>query len=307
MKKLLLILFLATLTISCNNSRKVTSDAKNAMKATMLEVVKNPKDAKIEDVTKMYANNSLCILHFTLTAKNGFGNDVTSKMEYVYILDNSKTYEAYHKIDNDAIFNSELELDKIKKGQIYENLDYDGAIRYLSATFVNNQGRAVGDKVGDVEVNISIPTKTGNWELKNYSDSFGEKTDDNYLILMGKGVFSNSATLNSNLTAILFVDNDSYSFRLFEYGSSPVKDDDASYVTLIKDSEGVIHSMDLTNSGQSAQIRPYSWQNNYIDFIRILRKGGDIIVTMSYNKYGKSDYRFILNVDGFNEAIKYVR
>lgn len=307
MKKLVYLLFLiCTLCVSCSQSQKVSKEATKAMELTIRDLAKNPENVKITNINTVYANDSLCILHFDFTGKNGLGNETTDKMEYLYIVNEGKKYEAFHELGSDSVFIDQSTWEKTKKGTIYEKLGYDDAIRYLAATFTNSQGRAVGDKSQEEEVNIKVPTQTGKWELKYYSDDFGEKTDAKYLVLMGKGVFSNSATINSRLTVVLFVDGDSYSIRLFEYDSSPVKDDNASYVTRIKDSEGTVHEMSLTNSGQSGQIRPYSWENNYDEFVNILKKGGEITVTMSYRNYGQSDYRFKLNVEGFNEAIKYV-
>lgn len=276
------------------------------MEALVKELAKNPESVKIENVNAIYENDSLSILHFDFTAKNGLGMESTDKMEYIYLIQGDKKYEAIHELAADSIYLDNATWEKNRKGNIYENLDYDAALRYLAAIFVNGNGRVVGDKARDQEVKISVPTGTGAWELKRYSDSFGEETNDKYLVLMGDGVFSNSATSNSDLKVVFFIDGESFSFRLFEYGSSPVKDDDSAYVTRIKDNEGNIHDFRLYNSGQSGQIGAYG-KETYDEIVDILKKGGDITVLMSYNDYGQSDYRFKLNVDGFENAIKLVK
>lgn len=312
MKRNFLIMALTTviaiaLAACSSRSQKTSSEAKTSMEALVKELAKDPESVKLENINAVYETDSLSILHFDFTAKNGLGIESTDKMEYVYLIQGGKKYEALHELAADSVYLDNASWEKNRKGTIYENLDYDGALRYLAATFVNGNGRVVGDKSQEQEVKIDVPTKTGAWELKHYSDSFGEETNDSYLVLMGKGVFSNSATSNSELDVVFFVDKDSFSFRLFEYGSSPVKDDDAMYVTRIKDSEGNVTDYRLWNAGQSGQIGSINMANDYAKILDILNKGGEITVIMSYNDYGQSDYRFKLNVDGFNNAIKLIK
>lgn len=276
------------------------------MEAMIKELARNPESVKIENINAIYENDSLLILRFDFTGKNGLGMESTDKMEYIYLVDNGKKYEAIHELDADSVYLDNHTWEKNRKGSIYEKLDYDAAIRYLAATYINGYGRVVGDKAREQEVKISVPTKTGAWELKHFSDSFGEETGDKYLVLTGNGVFSNSATSNSELNVVFFIDDDTFSFRLFEYGSSPVKDDDAPYYTRIKDSKGAISDFRLYNAGQSGQIGTAS-KEDLAKIMDILKKGGEITVIMNYNSYGQSDYRFKLNVDGFENAFKLVK
>lgn len=278
------------------------------MEAVVRELANDPSSVNLADINVVYANDSLSIIHFEAKAKNRLGMDLTNKMEYIYLVQGESKFEGLHELDSDSVFVDTQTWEKKRTGTIYEDLDYDAAIRYLAATFLNGSGRSVGDKSREQPVKIYVPTNTGAWELKNYSDEFGEQTANKYLVLMGEGVFSNSATSNSTLRVVLFVDENSFSFRLFEYGSSPVKDDDHIYVTRIKDSVGIIHDFKLWNSGQSGQIGSMSFgSSDYDDMVDILKKGGEIIVTMKYSSYSDSDYRFKLDVDGFDTAIKYVK
>lgn len=304
----LMVILAVLILTACSQSQKTSSEARTSMEALVKELAKNPESVKIDNVNAVYQNDSLSILHFDFTAKNGLGMESTDKMEYIYLIQGDKKYEAIHELAADSVYVDNPTWEKNRKGNIYENLEYDAALRYLAAIFINGNGRVVGDKARENEVKIEVPTGTGAWELKRYSDSFGEETDDKYLVLMGDGVFSNSATTNSNLKVVFFIDGNGFSFRLFEYGSSPVKDDDATYVTRIKDSEGNVHDFRLWNSGQSGQIGSfYNRTEDYQKIVDILKKGGDIIVLMNYSKYGQSDYRFKLNVDGFEKAMKLVK
>ena len=304
----LMVILAVLILTACSQSQKTSSEARTSMEALVKELAKNPESVKIDNVNAVYQNDSLSVLHFDFTAKNGLGMESTDKMEYIYLIQGDKKYEAIHELAADSVYVDNPTWEKNRKGNIYENLEYDAALRYLAAIFINGNGRVVGDKARENEVKIEVPTGTGAWELKRYSDSFGEETDDKYLVLMGDGVFSNSATTNSNLKVVFFIDGNGFSFRLFEYGSSPVKDDDATYVTRIKDSEGNVHDFRLWNSGQSGQIGSfYNGTEDYQKIVDILKKGGDIIVLMNYSKYGQSDYRFKLNVDGFEKAMKLVK
>lgn len=276
------------------------------MEALVKELAKNPESVKIDNVNAIYQNDSLSIIHFDFTAKNGLGMESTDKMEYIFLVQGGKKYEAIHELAADSVYLDKPTWEKNRKGKIYENLDYDAALRYLAAIYLNDNGRVAGDKACEQEVNIAVPTGTGAWELKCYSDSFGEETNDKYIVLMGKGVFSNSATSNSELQVVFFIDEESFSFRLFEYSSSPVKDDDAAYVTRVKDSEGNVHDFRLYNIGKSGQIGTND-KEMYDEIVEILNKGGEITVIMSYNYYIQTDYRFKLNVDGFKKAINYVK
>lgn len=289
-----------------SESVKTPSEAKTSMEALVKELARDPESVKIENVNSIYENDSLTLLRFDLTAKNGFGVESTGKMEYIYLIQNGKKYEAIHELSDDSVYIDKPTWEKVRKGGIYEQLDYESALRYLAAVFINSYGRVVGDKSREQEVKILVPTGTGAWELKRYSDSFGDETSDKYLVLLGEGVFSNIATTDSNLKVVFFIDKEFFSLRLFEYGSSPVKDDDSVYVTHIKDSEGNVHDFQLYNAGQSGQIGTVD-KKSYDEIVEILKKGGEISVLMNYNYYGQSDYRFKLNVDGFDKAIKLVK
>lgn len=303
-------LILATATVllftACSQSSKTAFEAKTSMEAMIKELARNPESVKIENVYAIYENDSLSILRFDFTGKNGFGVESTDKMEYIYLVENGNKYEAIHELDADSVYLDTPTWEKKREGSIYEKLDYDAAIRYLAATYINSYGRVVGDKAHEQDVKISVPTKTGAWNLKRYSDSFGDETGDKYLVLIGDGVFSNSATSNSALKVVFFIDEDTFSFCLFEYGSSPVKDDDAPYYTRIKDSKGEITEFQLYNAGQSGQIGTANIEE-FAKITDILKKGGEITVIMTYNKYGRSDYRFKLNVDGFENAITLIQ
>ena len=124
---------------------------------------------------------------------------------------------------------------------------------------------------------------------------------------MGSGVFSNSATTNSKMTAILFMDKDDFSFKLIEYDSSVAKNDH-SFTYRIKDADGDIYEMILYNSKLSGQMS--SWSPEYMEKMEeILSKGGIITVAVrERNAYSTPDtYLFMLNVDGYKKAKTFLK
>ncbi len=300
---LMLAAMMMSLMASCSESAKLEKAAKEQMETTFKEMARDPSSAKLSNIETIYCDDSLCIIHCDFSAKNGLGAEVKNKYEYLFIRSNGKNYESYIEISNEdeGVFVSKEKYEKDKKGKIYEPLSYEVGLRYLTAVYVNGKGREAGIKDGE-EFNIPVPTGTGSWELETYEDEFGEKGSQKYLLLMGSGVFSNSATTNSRMTAILYMDKDDFSFKLIEYDSSIAKNDN-SFRYRIKDSDGDVYEMTLYNSDSSGQMSTWS-SEHFKKMEDILSKGGVITVAVrEINAYSTPDtYLFKLNVDGYTKA-----
>ena len=297
-----------SLMTSCSKSAKLEKAAKEQMEATFKEMARDPSSVSLSNIETVYSDDSLCILHCDFSAKNGLGAEVKDKCEYIFISSNGKNYESYMEIskNEEGVFVSPEKYDKEKKGTIYEPLSYEAGLRYLAAIYVNGKGREAGVNDGE-EFCIPVPTGTGSWELRAYQDEFGEKGSQKYLLLMGSGVFSNSATTNSRMTAILYMDKDDFSFKLIEYDSSVVKTDD-SYRYRIKDSDGDVYEMTLYNSDSTGQMS--SWGSEDMKKIEeILAKGETITVSVKErNAYSTPDtYLFKLNVEGYAKAKSFLK
>ncbi|MBR1687143.1 MAG: hypothetical protein IJ710_01245 [Prevotella sp.] len=309
--KALSILMLAAMAMvsmaSCSKSTKLEKAAKEQMEATFKEMARDPSSVSLSNIQTVYSDDSLCILHCDFSAKNGLGAEINDKYEYVFIHSNGKNYESYMEINKneEGVFRSEEKYAKDKKGKIYESLSYEAGLRYLAATYVNRQGREAGIQDGE-EFNIPVPTGTGSWELMAYKDEFGEKGSQKYLLLMGNGIFSNSATTNSKMTAILYMDKNDFSFKLIEYNSSVVKNSH-SYTYRIKDAEGGIYEMTLYNSNSSGQMSVLGIR--FKDMEAILSKGGIITVAVRERyAYSTPDtYLFKLNVEGYTKAKTFLK
>lgn len=297
------------LVIACTQSSKLEGAAKKQMESTFKEMAKDPESAKIENIQTMFSNDSLCIIHADFSAKNSFGHEVKNKGEYVFICSNGKYYEAYQDINGEeaGVFVKEEKYTKDKKGTIYEPLSYEEGIRYLAAIFVNGNGREAGVKDYE-DFTIPVPTGTGSWELKSYKDEFGESGASKYLVLLGNGVFSNSATTDSKMSAVLFYDKSgAFALKLVEYDSNIAKDNE-SYTCRIKDSKGAIFEMTLRNNEESGQLAPDFMEKDNKTMKHILENGGIITVSLRerFAYSTPSTYLFKLNVSGFKKAIKYL-
>lgn len=303
MKKLLIVsLALSVLFLSsCSNKAKeLQEEAKKAMPQLFNDIAKDPSSVKIANSNTVFSNDSLCIIHFNLTAKNGLGIENSTRMEYIYMQAGENKYEAYQALEADSVYQDTKTFEKKKVGTIYEKLQYEDALYYRAAIAANNTGRVVGDRAGDEEVEINMPTGTGFWQLGSYVDEFGDETPNKYLRLGGKGVFSNSATTGSRMTAFLVVDRKDVSFRFIEYDSYIVKNDETCKMK-IKDSEGDVHEVEFYNSrdGQMSTYYDYTIKE-------ILKKGGKITISAEMGNYSRSKYLFKMDVSGYEKAYEFI-
>lgn len=293
---------------ACSKEDKTRKEAEGQFLKTLSEWINDPTSMKTSGIQTMYSNDSLTILHANVSAKNGFGNEVTNRIEYIFLKTKDNTYDAIKPLDEDSIYQDEETWTKKRKGEIYEKLDYGNAIAYRAISYINAVGRNINDKFEENAVNLPVPTHTGRWELQATTDSFGEKTNNKYLSLIGNGEFSNSATSNSKLSAIIFVLKNTICLRLLEYGSHTAKDDDAPYKVRIKDGDGKEYPLMLFyNDGSEGNLYPLDLSEDSKNILKdILNKEGEITFSITYDKYSPSSYRFKVNADGYNEAIKHI-
>lgn len=291
---------------SCSKASKIRTEAETAMTQLFKEVAKVPESVVVDEIETKFSDDSLCILNANFTAKNGLGHASTTKYEYIYLVSKGQAYEAYDEVGANDIFIAPEDYEKEKKGKIYEELAYEQAIRHLASVKVMTEGRMAGDKDRN-DVVIPMTLETGLWDKRQFSNSFNEKTDESFLLLTAKGVFSNSATTGSEMTALLFVTDDYISLRLVEYSSSLVKDDE-SYTLRVKDKNEVVHYFRLYNS-YSGDMTFSSYRGEGEDgFRKLLEEGGALVCMMqeedSYST--PSQYYFKLHVDGYNKAIELI-
>lgn len=147
-------------------SSGLEGEAKKQMEETMKELAKDPSSIHISNVETKFNNDSICILHFKFSGKNGFGGVSSSEIEYVYLIntrDGNKTkWEAVRKLDDEISVLSrakedyqEKKWEKIWESNKNKNLsDEDKKAWYIY--FVADlgmlfNGREIDSKDDDIE------------------------------------------------------------------------------------------------------------------------------------------------------------
>ena len=297
-----IIALLAILFNACSNKAKeLKEEAEIEMPLIFYGIAKDPDSVKITNVNPVFSNDSLCILHFSFSAKNDLGMETTNKMEFVYLESGGQKYEAYQILDADSVYQNQATFEKKKVGKFYENLSYESAMYYRAAILINNNGRVVHDKECKEDIEIPISTGTGFWELGCSADVFGDDIPHRYLRIAGRGVFSNSATTGSRMTAYLIVDRKNVAFRFVEYDDHVVNDVEKLEMK-IKDSYGDVHEITLYNTRDGLMTT-----NSTYKVKEILMKGGIITISAEIGKYSESTYLFKMDVSGYDKAYEFIK
>ena len=152
---------------------------------------------------------------------------------------------------------------------------------------------------------------TGIWSIKYFVDEFGDPTDQGYIAhdFYIKGVFSNSATTNSNLNVYFLISGaDDIAVQLYEYaGRNPVKAFSTdSYSIVVKDSKGTKHSMTgkMYEGGNRIYFDPSFKKDHISKMHNVFMGGGEVSVVISKSDYGLSTYKFKVNADGYKNAFE---
>jgi hypothetical protein len=145
---------------------------------------------------------------------------------------------------------------------------------------------------------------TGIWSVQFYVDDFGEPTKEGYVKNTDfiRGVFSNSATQNSDLKVKFLISNSSdVSIMLYEYaGNNPVKAYSAeNYRVLIQDKEG--DRLKLTATNYSDRLGFNKTESRKVH--NVLMKGGIIKFVIYEIDTPTTEYNFtIQNSDWYDNA-----
>lgn len=293
------LLFVSLTLVSCVDTQKSQIE-KQAIDAFQKSYDKD-NNIKVDKIKTMFYTQNLCILHVE-------DNDVNApnNVEYLFFMQDGKSYEAFQDLSEDSVFVSEPTLMKIKRGTIYENLDFAEATFFRAAHYINSYGREIGNDNRDFW--LRIPMKTGFWELCDNVDEFGDKTSGKYLRLIGKGTYSNKYNKDGKLLAMLFINKKfEIELRLVEEEKGIV--DFGGHVKF-KDGDGEIHEIPFLGLGS----KEYSVfdiegkkQEEFKDMIEkegvlsgIAAQGGSL-----FNP-NKTHYKFKFYLDGLKKAMKYL-
>lgn len=147
---------------------------------------------------------------------------------------------------------------------------------------------------------------TGMWQVVAYVDDFGEPSKNKYIRNHGRirGVFSNSATEESELDVTLLIDGlTEVDIRLYEYaGNNPVKAySPDEYRVLLQDKDGNRHRLKATNYGDRLSFGP---KHSGI-ITTALKKGGRVKFRITEVDTPTTQYGFETgNAQYFDNAIR---
>lgn len=154
-------------------------------------------------------------------------------------------------------------------------------------------------------------TYTGNWQIRYYVDSFGDKTNKSYISLnyLIQGTFSNTATTNSPLyVEVLYDEENGFAFEFYEYSTDHCVrySTKQEYTFAYKTEEGKTDSITCYFSGQrlypKRKVYTYS-SDDYESFFNYMTEGGTMKFSVQPLDYSATKYSFSINMDYFSNAL----
>ena len=170
-----------------------------------------------------------------------------------------------------------------------------------SISIVDNDGKIIVDGTDNKDSDNVENEKHDVWKVKKYVNEFQEETDYTYISGVFKGVFSNSATTDSELYAQVLIDDYGVYIKLNEYGSRLVKNSSKeyadNYTVKILDSNGDSHKY-------SGEMEPGGDRINLIvnrgTFLELL-KTGNLKVYIENEEYALTNYLFWIELANLND------
>lgn len=166
--------------------------------------------------------------------------------------------------------------------------------------------RKVKDEEEKERIRLANINNTGMWRVGHYVDEFGEPTKLGYINNSShiEGVFSNTATQDSNLNVNFLITSPSkISIQLYEYAkNNPVKAySSKNYSVLIMDKDGGRLKLRAVNYSDRLTLgTSHSRQLN-----KALLKGGNIKFKIYEVNTPTTEYEFtIKNADWYENALK---
>lgn len=161
------------------------------------------------------------------------------------------------------------------------------------------------EKYGELK-KIDINNKEfGIWKTSYYVDDFGEPTKEGFVGAVCEGVFSNSATTNSDLGVKFLIDESSIRIQLYEYARNhPIKGEGILVFKAKRGDEILEFKTYNSDSGNNTV------DNEYYDLlISFLQKGGEIkFIAETSSSYSLSEYKFtLIDASYIKEALLYIK
>ncbi len=146
------------------------------------------------------------------------------------------------------------------------------------------------------------------WKIGEFVDEFDRPIGQKYLsVTVLDGKFSNSATTNSKLYAVVQVTSSDIGIMLSEYGNQIVKGiyDSTEYEITVLDQSGRKHYFRGVLIEGSTRI--YFNPSDRATLLGILQKSGSISIYLKNSKYTTSEYLFTIPTDGFSTLYPQIR
>lgn len=302
MKRILVYLLIVFSLTACTKKERLLTKAKKDAKEMIKEHAMDPanfnNDIRLDEITPVYESDSLCILYLNIKLKNLLGIEVTQRTEFVHFGDIWFMHSPDKDKGEETVFLPEDSFVKEKEGKIYEHYQYDDAIYYRAALFLDKMNK---------EGNLDIPIKTGLWELHHYKNGYNEDTGSNYLSLESFSCVEKDS--KDDVKAELIVNNTEIYFVLWRklLGSYSVASNDGNFTIKIEGSEGENYgpwTFRKTDKG----IVPSKNKEEIIEKMKHLLEKESIITVTTHNDgfWRKSRLKFKMNVAGYNEAKKFI-
>lgn len=163
---------------------------------------------------------------------------------------------------------------------------------------------AMAQEGADIEEETTPNMTVSNWSKEFYVDDFGDQTDEPYYLGTFYGTFSNSATSNSNLTAVTLFDitNNYFRFDLYEYGNYPASFFMDDPITLGVKINGEASYYSLNTDGANLYLDDANGANLIYNS---LMNNDKISCFIDYNSSGVgSTYNFEIDGAGFKELVE---
>ena len=259
--------------------------------------------------------------------KGVFGGTTTKEKEAksIYASSDSAAYiEAYNEYALSLAAHERTRRELLKNGIKYEEtsspigfklLNSEGKdISTLYFPTKKQQEKEISDKwnkyitpTSNSQTSVtSNEPQLGDWRIDNYVDDFNEKTSVKYIRQTSFGTFSNSATTNSDLAAIIIIDNNNIRFQLLEYGSHHVKASETIQFK-IKDKEGEIFEFKAFINESGYINLSSDRKKGYDSLLAALLKGGEVKFYAVRDYYGRSTYNFSFNCDYLQNALDAIK
>ncbi|MBD8347816.1 hypothetical protein [Dysgonomonas sp. HGC4] len=144
-------------------------------------------------------------------------------------------------------------------------------------------------------------TQASIWEIKEYSDIFGDTSDGKYIMSERiHGTFSNSTTNHSSLgVRFIITKPEDINIMLFEYdGDNPVKTN-AKYIVYVKDESGKTVEFEAVHSRSELS---FGW--NIEELYRMMESEGQLKFAIYKTRSNGTEYHFEVDTKGFVEAME---